>query len=266
MTIFKYEMKRHRKYILGWALALAVCILMMTPVYYSFMELAGEENPLYQSLSGSDFFKSVGVSMEYLTAPLGIYAFLTSFFMIAAGIFGLHFGISIHTKEFEEKTLEYLYTKPHTRKEIFLAKAGTVFAGVLLVGLLYVLASAAAVALSSPKAPWGEFFLISLSLLWVTLFLAALGLLVGTIFSNNRSPLLTAGLIAFVEYCITSFSNVVGLRAISFLSPFSFFGAARISQNGFYELDYLCWYLLLFALFFGVACRHFLKKDIQFRG
>ncbi|MDO5411796.1 MAG: ABC transporter permease subunit [Lachnospiraceae bacterium] len=265
MIIFKYELRRHRKYIWGWAITLAVCILVMTPAYYSFMDVAQSSNSLYETLSTSDFYKSIGVSMEYLTSPMGIYSFLTSFFMLASGIFGMHFGISIHTKEFEEKTSEYLYTKPHTRKEIFRAKAGTVFAGALIVGAAYVLASALALKLSRPKIIWGEFFLVSLSLLWVTLFFAAMGILVGTIFSNNRSPLLTAGFVIFVEYCITSFSNVIGSREISFLSPYSFFGAAKISQNGFYETDYLLWYLVLFAVFMMAAYRHFLKKDIQFR-
>ena len=38
MIILKYELKRHRKYILGWAIALALCVFVMTPTYYSFME------------------------------------------------------------------------------------------------------------------------------------------------------------------------------------------------------------------------------------
>ena len=112
MVIFKYELKNHRKYILSWAFALAICIFMMTPVYYSlFGGAESTSNPLYDTLGKTDFFQSTGVSMEYLTSSLGIYSFLTSFFMVASGIFGLHFGISIHTKEFSEKTSEYLQNR-----------------------------------------------------------------------------------------------------------------------------------------------------------
>lgn len=78
MIILKYELKRHRKYILGWAIALALCVFVMTPTYYSFMDVSTGD--LYETLGTSDFYKGVGVSMEYLTSPLGIYAFLTSFF------------------------------------------------------------------------------------------------------------------------------------------------------------------------------------------
>ena len=181
MVILKYELKRHRKYILGWAIALALC------------------------------------------------------------------------------------AKPHTRKTIYWAKAFTVFFGVVVVSMVYLLASFLALALFRSGIDWGEFFLIALSLMLVTLFLAAMGLLVGILFSRNRSPLLTAGLIVFVEYCVTSFSNIVSNRAISFLSPYSFFSAAEISKSGFYELDYLGWCVLLFALFLVLSYRVFLKKDIQFR-
>jgi len=36
-------------------------------------------------------------------------------------------------------------------------------------------------------------------------------------------------------------------------------------KRGFYELDYLGWCVLLFALFLVLSYGVFLKKDIQFR-
>ncbi len=266
MVIFKYEMRNHRRYIWGWAISLAVCIFLMIPVYYSL--LGGAEstaNPLYDMLGETDFFPSIGVSMEYLTAPLGIYSFLASFFMLAAGIFGMNFGISIHTKEFAGKTSEYLFTKPHTRKEIFCAKAITVLCGSVIVGLTFMLTSFLSLLLFHPGFDLGEFILISNSLLLVSLLLTALGVLTGVIFSNNRSPLLTAGLVVFSEYCISSFSRIVGNKGIGFLSPYSYFSAADISHTGFYEWDYLVCYFILLIIFLLIAYNVFLRKDVQFR-
>ena len=71
MVILKYELKRHRKYILGWAIALALCVFVMTPTYYSFMDVSTGD--LYETLGTSDFYKGVGVSMEYLTSPCLLY-------------------------------------------------------------------------------------------------------------------------------------------------------------------------------------------------
>ena len=204
MIIFKYEMKRHLKYMIRWTITLALCIFLMIPVYYSFIDMAVSSSSLYETLSTSDFYKSVGVSMEYLSSPLGIYSFLTSFFMLASGVFGMHFGISIYTREFREKTSEYLFTKPHTRRTVFLAKTSVVFCGTFIVSAAYVLASLLALVLFHPAFPRWEFFLISGSLFLLTLLFAAAGIFTGTLFSNNRSPLLTAGMVIFTEYCITS--------------------------------------------------------------
>ncbi|MCX0403892.1 ABC transporter permease subunit [Clostridium perfringens] len=266
MIIFKYEMKQFRKYILGWSLALAICIFVMTPVYYGLFNSAGEtSNTLYETLGNSSFFQSIGISRGFMTEPLGVYGFLTSFFMIAAGIFALHFGISIHTKEFAGKTSEYLFTKPHTRKEIFLAKALVVLFGSLIVSICFALASLLTLVLFRPTFSLGEFFLIANSLTLLTIIFSALGLLIGAVFSNNRNPLLTAGLIIFAEYCITSFSRIAGTKGIGFLSPYSFFGAADIASSGFYDVTYMIWYMLLLVVCIAAAYFLFLKKDVQFR-
>lgn len=98
MQIFRFEWKRSQKYILIWATALAVCIFFMTPVYYGMVETAGT---LPAGFAQGGFFETVGVSIELLTKPMGMYSFLTGFFMIAGGIFGMHLGLSLHTKEWK---------------------------------------------------------------------------------------------------------------------------------------------------------------------
>lgn len=96
MVVFQYEWKRSKKSILIWAIVLAVCIFFMTPVYYG---LIGMTDSLPENFAQGGFFETVGVSLDLLMKPLGMYSFLTGFFMIAGGIFGMHFGLSLHTKE-----------------------------------------------------------------------------------------------------------------------------------------------------------------------
>lgn len=99
MLIFRFEWKRKRKYILIWAATLAVCIFSMTPVYYGMIETV-ETLPVEFTQGG--FFETVGISLELLMEPLGMYSFLTGFFMVAGGIFGMHLGLSLHTEECTE--------------------------------------------------------------------------------------------------------------------------------------------------------------------
>ena len=81
MVVFRYEWKRNRKYILIWAVALAVCIFCMTPVYYGMIDTP---ETLSENFTQGGFFETVGVSLALLMEPLGMYSFLNAFFMIAA--------------------------------------------------------------------------------------------------------------------------------------------------------------------------------------
>lgn len=259
MLIFRFEWKRTRKYILIWAAILAACIFSMTPVYYGMIGMA---DSLPMNFTQGGFFETVGVSLELLMEPLGMYSFLTGFFMIAGGVFGMHLGLSLHTGECTENTAEYLYTKPCGRQMIYAGKTLCALAGVCVTGLFYLLASFFTMTLFQPGFPIAEFLLISGTFVLITLFFALLGLMAGIFCPNNRSPLLTAGLTVFIEYCITSFSRTVSIRAIGFLSPFSFFSPSDIHGSGFYRWDYILWYLILLSAFLLLAYRKILKRDI----
>ena len=155
MQIFRFEWKRSQKYILIWAVTLAVCIFSMTPVYYGMVETAGA---LPTGFAQGGFFETVDISLELLTKPMGMYSFLTGFFMIAGGIFGMHLGLSLHTKEYTENTAEYLYTKPCGRQVIYKGKLLCALAGVCVTGIFYVMASFFTMTLFRPGFPTGEFF------------------------------------------------------------------------------------------------------------
>lgn len=261
MVVFGYEWKRSRKYIFIWAIAVAVCVFVMTPVYY---EMIGMTDSLPENFAQGGFFETLGVSLALLQEHLGMYAFLNSFFMIAGGIFGMHFGLSMYAKECTENTAEYLFSKPCGRKTIYRGKSLCVLCGVCVVGAAYFAGSFLTLSLFKPGFPRGEFFLYACSFSLVALFFGAFGLLWGSVGPNNRSPLLTAGLVIFMEYCVTAFAQTVDNRILAFLSPFSFFKPTPIHELGFYRMDYLIWHLLLTGAFLALSYRMLLKRDIKF--
>lgn len=260
MAVFRHEWKQNRKYILTWASALAVCIFLMTPVYYNMLETPGG---LSEEFAQGGFFETVGVSLALLMEPLGMYSFLNAFFAIAGGVFGVYLGLSLYAKECTENTAEYIFTKPCGRKAVCQGKSFCVLSGVCVAGSAYLAASFVTLLLFQPGFSLTEFLLLAASFLLVTLFFGGLGLLWGSLRPNNRSPLLTAGLVTFAEYCITAFSRTVDNRMIGFFSPFSYFNPAAIHETGFYEHDYLLWYLLLVAAFFSLSYMAVMKRDVR---
>ncbi len=64
-----------------------------------------------ESLSDLLFFDSIGLNMEILNTPMGIYYFLTFFIMFACASNGFNKGLGIMTKEYKQNSADFLLTK-----------------------------------------------------------------------------------------------------------------------------------------------------------
>lgn len=259
MIVFRNEWKRSRKYILLWAVSLAVCIFVMTPVYNS---MVGSVDALPPALSQNGFLVSLGISLELLQTPIGMYAFLTNFLMLAGGIFGMHLGISLFTKDCTELTAEYLYTKPVSRTLIFTGKILCMLSGIVIMGICYTAASFTTMTLFHSGFDRREYLLVAVSFPLHALIFGVLGIFIGVFFPRNRSALLTASLTVFLEYGIHAFTSTIDFRFLSFLSPFSYFTPAYIHEHGFYDWSYLLWDLCLTGILIISSYRKLLQRDI----
>lgn len=259
MIVFRYEWKRNRKYILIWAVSVAACIFIMTPVYNS---MVGSIDTLPPALRHNGFLVSLGMSLELLQTPIGMYAFLTNFFMLAGGIYGMHLGISLFTKDCTDLTAEYLYTKPVSRNLIFTGKILCMFSGIVIMGICYLAASFTTMSLFHYGFDSRECLLIAVSFPLHALIFGVLGIFIGVLFPRNRSALLTASLTVFLEYGIHAFTSTIDFHYLSFLSPFSYFTPAYIHEHGFYDWSFLLWHMCLTGILIALSYQKLLRRDI----
>ena len=259
MLIFRQEWRNKRRFILLWALSLSACIFILTPVYNG---MIGSLDELPEGLSNNGFLISLGLSLELLKTPLGMYGFLTNFLMNAGGIFGMYLGLSLYTKDCANLTAEYLYTKPISRTTIFLGKNLCLFLGITVVGICYLVASLDTLVIFFEGFSLRPLLLMALSFPLHALFFGFLGILVGLLFPRNRSELLTASLTVFAEYGVMASSYTVEFRPMTYLSPFSYFSPAYIHTYGHYETGYLLCYLFFLLLFWVWAYQRERSRDI----
>ena len=72
MTVFRYEWRRSRKYIITWAVVLAACIFFMTPVYY---DMLGNPEKLPAGFAQGAFLRLLGSRWNCSRNPLECMAF-----------------------------------------------------------------------------------------------------------------------------------------------------------------------------------------------
>jgi ABC-2 type transport system permease protein len=175
----------------------------------------------------------------------------------------MNMGLKMITKEYMQKTADFILTKPHSRGKIFFSKSFAILASALIIGFVYFLGSWAGMAIGAGgNYNFVVMTQIAFSIVFIQLIFAALGLFVGVLFPYIRAPLLVATAVAFVSYVVGSFSNKMGYTALTYLSPYHYFTSAEIIKTGSYELKFLVLSTLLILALLGVGYNLFRRKDI----
>jgi ABC-2 type transport system permease protein len=260
MVIFKFEMKQLKKSIVIWSLALSSAIFFMLPVYIKMITNAGYG---MESLGDNNFFDSIGLSMEILSTPIGIYYFLTFFIMFACAINGFNKGLNIMTKEYRQNSADFLMTKPWSRGNVYVSKFSALAMEAIITGVVYTVMSYVSMSRGTTENfNIRTFILIAISITLVQLLFLTFGIFIGTIFPKIRATLPISTGVVFISYATGSMSRIVGINLLRYFSPLHYFNGSAIISTVSYELKYLAALIILMLLFLVVGYQIYCKKDI----
>lgn len=262
MAIFKYELRQLRVQIIWWSIAAAFLIFSMLPTYIGFVT-SGALN--FSVDSNNSIFDMLGMDIYVIATPVGTFGFLTAFFSIAAGIYGMALGLKTFTKETVQKSAEFIYTKPYKRGKVFCAKVLAAFCAASITGVCYYIGSViSAFANISEGFDFRALSLIAVSFTLIEFFFVFFGAFVGAVYSKIRTPMLTSAGIAFMFFVLSSFAGKVGANALKYLTPYSYFSASGIVKNGGYAAEYVAAFIVLCIIFSVGGYYTFVKKDVSF--
>lgn len=260
MVIFKFEMIQLKKSIIIWSVILSISIYLMLPVYINM--IANAANGM-ESLGDNSFFESIGLNMDVLLDPMGIYFFLTFFIMFACAINGLNMGIKIMTKEYMQNSADFLMTKPWSRGKVYVSKFSAAAVEAIIIGVLYTIMSYLGMIKGTNDIFNTKILVfIAASITLVQLLFLAFGMLFGTIFPKIRATLPVSAGVVFVSYATGSMSRIVGIELLRYLSPLHYFNGSEIILTASYEGKFILALSILLLLFLGVGYNLFCKKDI----
>ncbi len=265
MTVFKYELKQLKNNIIIWSLSMGGLIFLMLPTYLGF--ISGTDVLMTKALDNNPMFEALGISAALVMTPLGMFSFLNSFAMTAAAIHGMSIAFSSHTKEYGNRSAEFLLTKPHSRNRVFWSKFLASAADSLIVGTSYIIGAALTLLkIKDISVDWTAFLLLGISLVLVELMFVVFGAAAGTFFSNTGTPVLLSSCTMFAFFCLSSMSKKIHAPVLGYFTPFGFFDPGSIIKTGAYQWNYMVWYVILGSGLLLISCRTFRKKDVVFGG
>ena len=264
MAIFKYELKQYRASMIIWSAAVALAIIFLLPVFINLIAnktLITDDMML--KLSKNTVAAAMGINVKSFLTPTGIYSYVTSFIMIALAVSGTNIGLSIISKEYMQKTADFLMTKPHSRSRVFLSKLLAAAVYCFVIGAVYFVASFFIMqTCTKGKFDFVPFALIALSSILIQFLYLALGMLIAVIMPSIKTPVVLSIGLAYITFIFGSYSHVVKNTFAGYLSPYSYFSGGYIREHGSYEPMYLLLFFAVTIICLSVSYFIFIKKDI----
>ncbi len=243
---------------------LSLAIMFLLPMFSGM--LTEDKSSVVSSLQDNPMMEAMGISAENFFSPLGVYAFLSSFLMLAASIHAINLGLSIITKEHMQNTADFLMTmtKPYSRKQIFISKMAAALCAIFVIAIAYCIGGFVAMSIVTVGGFDNAIFaLLSLVFPLLQVLFLLIGVLIGIIISRVGSTLPLALGVAFGLYVTGMFSNVVNSDIARRFSPFRYFNSNYIMENTQYESSYSILYIVLLVISIAASYMIYMKKDIK---
>ncbi len=262
MNILSQELKMSVASMLYWTGALVFFVFIFMFMYPPISrDAAIIENVL--SNFPLELRRALGITTLNLSQLLGFYGFIFVYVLLIGSVYAMKSGISVLSEEVRSKTVDFLLAKPVSRKTVVSAKILSVLSNLIVQNILFIVISY--LIISAYKQDYFDmavFTLLDLSLIQVQLFFAALGFFLSVIIKKIKSVLPISLAMVFVFFILQMLGESLNDPKLVYITPFSYFNAADIINNGSYQLSFLLINLTIILILTGSTYLIYLRKDL----
>lgn len=257
------ELKASRKSLLIWMVGMLFMVAIAAAEYGTVVESAESIMPMLDAMPR--IVKIIfGMDVLPVDTPLGYYVCMYLWYSMVAFAHAIVLGATIIAKEERDRTAEFLYTMPYSRKTIISGKIITAAANVFCMTLFtFICIIVTLVSQMSGANIIPQIFMTMIGMFFAQLLCLALGLLFSALFKYHRNAMSMAiafFALSFVLAVIIEFAG--NMDFLDFLTPFRYFFAPYVVINGINPV-----YLLLSLFFAGVfvflTYKLYEKRDIH---
>lgn len=260
--LLKFNLMNYRRTIYGWTIALTAITFMYMILFSSMQEMA----TVKLEMMPDELLKFMG--MEDISAIgnyVSYFGMIFNLLLIALSIFASTFSCKIIVSEEKNKSMEYLYSLPTSRSEIYLAKVLTSF-----IATTFVLLGISVSTIVCGFLNGGDTFVLMdiLTIIKLSGFIgylfAAIGIFLAAL-KGLTSMITSSAMITIFVYFIGYLARLLQDKAswLKYFSPFEILAPTNVlnlSNNGLITLFV---YFILFICLYVLGLTIYQRRDFN---
>ncbi|WP_108669219.1 ABC transporter permease subunit [Peribacillus acanthi] len=264
MNVYIREMKAYRKSLILWCIGMLAMIGSGMAKYAGFKSSGQSMNELMSQMPQS-LQALMGIGSLDISTASGYYGLLFLYLLLMATLQAVMIGATIISKEEREKTVEFLFVKPISRKKIILSKVLAALTNVSILTLFTWIVCILFVGLySEGEEVQANIGITILGMYILQLLFLSIGSAIAAISQNPKkaSSLSTAILLVMFILSVAIDLNE-SMKRLKFLTPFKYFEAKNVMYGGGLDLIFILISFILVGLLMIVTFTFFEKRDLK---
>lgn len=264
INIYLKELKSYRKSLFFWSIGILFLLLSGMSKYQAYAKSGVSITELFKDLPAG-FSAFFGIGAVDLGTAEGFFAIMILYLSIMLGIHAVLLGSGIIAKEEIDKTAEFLFSKPITRRQAFISKILAAFTIMTALGVITTISSFIIVGIfNEGPSINNDILLLMPCVFFIQSMFLIIGISFAAIMKNPKRAGMFSGALLLATFIISAFVDITDkFNYLKYLSPFKYFDAKTIFINGRYNIYYIIVAVVFIVSFLVISQIAFSKRDLN---
>lgn len=261
MNVLRFEMRSQLKSSFFWLVAMTALLIIFMLTIYPIFASAFESIILILKSMPKEFSTAFGLDMKNLFSYEGFFCFGISYLSLFGAIIASSLTISVFAREKRAKCLDFILTKPRSRKRIFVQKLLCVLITLAVMNIVFIAVSQA---FYSAQGGADKNFLIAASSVFFTQLVFMSIALAYSVFARRiRSVSGTAAVFGFGAFVLSAMSSFFEGGVMLYFAPLKYFDTAKLFFEGGFDTGLVVWAVFIVMAGVGFSFISFCKSDTR---
>jgi ABC-2 type transport system permease protein len=266
MNIYLRELNANKKALIIWSICMILFVMMGMQKYEA---LTGNGTNMTAFNEMIDAMPKViqtmwGISEIDITKPIGYFAVLFPFLLVMGGIHASMIGSNIISKEERDKTVEFLMTKPVSRKKIITIKLIASLTNILIFNVVIFITSLITLNSLTSEPILTQIILSAISMFFVQLLFMVIGLGMATMSKNyKKSGSITVSILLSTYFLSLIIDMTDKLEIFNLLTPFKYFDAKEFLTTNKLNIWYIILTIVIMMAILIPSYRKYNSRDLN---
>jgi ABC-2 type transport system permease protein len=263
MNIILRELKAHRKSLVWWSVGMFLLILTGMTKFTGFANSGQSANDLFKGLPA--LAAAFGVESVDLTTAIGFYSILLLYIMIMTSIHASLLGAEIVSKEEQGKTVEFLFAKPVTRRQVITSKLIAALINVVILNIVALASSVVIVSAFNKGAPViSAIMLMMVGLFFIQVVFLSIGIAAAAVTTRAKLAAPIATTILLATFFLSMWLDITSkYPSLKYLTPFKYFEGKAVINSNKIDLLFVAISLIIVAVMMVATYVRYDRRDLS---